>query len=51
MQNKQTLSKPLVVMLLAAFILLRVLVFRKKRRYHSGVGSGRSRGNYRGSRR
>lgn len=40
-----------VVLLLAAFILLRVLVFRKKRRYHSGVGSGRSRGNYRGSRR
>ena len=35
--------------LLAAFILLRLLVFRKKRRYRSGTGA-RSRSNYRGIR-
>ena len=38
-----------VVLLLAAFILLRLLVFRKKRRYRSGTGA-RSRSNYRGIR-
>lgn len=38
------------VMLLAAFILLRLLVFRKKRRPHAGAGA-RGRGNYRGGRR
>lgn len=38
-----------VVLLLAAFILLRLLVFRKKRRYRSGTGT-RSRSNYRGIR-
>ena len=38
-----------VVLLLAAFILLRLLVFRKKRRYLSGTGA-RSRSNYRGIR-
>ena len=40
-----------VVLLLAAFVLLRVLVFRKQRRYHAGTNASRRRGNYRGSRR
>ena len=40
-----------LVFLVAAFILLKLLVFRKRRRYHAGVGSGRRRGNYRGTRR
>lgn len=40
-----------VVALLVVFILLKLLVFRKKRRYHSGVGGSRARGNYRGGRR
>lgn len=39
-----------VVLVLAVLIALRLLVFRKKRRYHAGVGA-RSRGNYRGTRR
>lgn len=39
-----------VVLVLAVLIALRLLVFRKKRRYHAGAGT-RSRGNYRGTRR
>lgn len=39
-----------VVLVLAVLIALRLLVFRKKRRYHAGAGA-RSRGNYRGTRR
>ena len=38
------------VMLLAAFVLLKLMVFRKKRRPHAGAGA-RGRGNYRGGRR
>ncbi len=38
------------VMLLAAFVLLKLMVFRKKRRPHAGAGT-RGRGNYRGGRR
>ena len=40
----------IAVLLIVVFILLKLLVFRKKRRYRSGVGT-RTRGNYRGTRR
>jgi len=40
-----------VFVVLVVAILLKVFVFRKKRRYHSSVGGRRSRGNYRGTRR
>lgn len=39
-----------LVLVLVVLIVLRLTVFRKRRRYHAGVGS-RSRGNYRGTRR
>lgn len=39
-----------LVFLVVAIVLLKVLVFHKRRRYHAGVG-GRRRGNYRGTRR
>lgn len=39
-----------VIFVLAAVILLRLLVFRKRRRYRAGVG-GQRRGSYRGGRR
>ena len=38
------------VLIITAIVLLRVLVFRKKRRYRAGAGSGRGRSNYRGRR-
>ena len=38
------------VLIITTVILLRVLVFRKKRRYRAGAGSSRGRGNYRGRR-
>ena len=40
-----------VIAILVIFVLLRLLVFRKTRRYGAGVGGGRRRGNYRGGRR
>ena len=39
------------VAILAVYILLRLFVFRKKRRYSVGAGGGRRRGGYRGGRR
>ena len=40
-----------LVFLLAVVILFNLLVLRKRRRYRAGVGGGRRRGNYRGTRR
>ena len=49
---QQSWVKLALILVLAVIVLitLRLTVFRKRRRYHSGVGS-RARGNYRGTRR